>query len=338
MTILFMDSFDHYDGDTILRKWTERTDADALPSAAQKRTGTQSLYLPKKTIARSMGDIGKTFCVGFGIYRAGSMHRDYNIFELASSNGTVLIALRPLNAASGDAVQGFAAFRSITELVTTEYVWPVATWGYVELRGYLHDTEGWLEIYYDGVLLSREEDIDTQHLALDAATIRFGSINANSFAFYVDDLYFSDGERLGPVNIHARLPNGAGASSGLTPNSEVDNYTCVDDAAPDDDATYVASATPGDKDLYTFGNTPAGSGAIKHVQAVLSASKDGAAARAVHVLVRKGATEVKGETAHRPTNGAYTPMLIEQLPINPITGQAWALVDMDTQFGVQIED
>jgi hypothetical protein len=337
MAVLFMDSFDHYDTNALLRKWTSRTDTTVVPSTAQKRTGPQSLYLPKKQIVKTIVGIDKTFCIGLAIYRAaGGYNAGYPIVALRASNNAILIALHTVS--TNDLVQAFRVLRGATEIVASPAVWFGAAWGYVELRGFLDDAAGWVEVYFDGVRIAHLENADTQEAALVAHNIALGAANSNATALYVDDMYISDGDLLGPINIHACLPSGAGAASDLTPSAAVDNYTCVDDTTPDDDATYVSSDVVDARDLYSLGNTPTGAGAIKHVQVVLSAAKDDAGARAVHVVTRKGATEHVSAIAHRPVNGTYDPMLIEQVPLNPLTGTAWEVADMDTQFGVQIED
>ena len=76
-----------------------------------------------------------------------------------------------------------------------------------------------------------------------------------------------------------------------TPSSGSDNFSRLAEIPPDDDTSWVASATPADRDLYAMtplGTTPL---AIKGLQQTALARKDDAGDRGLSLVLRSG-TEV----------------------------------------------
>jgi len=155
-----------------------------------------------------------------------------------------------------------------------------------------------------------------------------GSGDGTSF----DDVYICDGTGtvnnhfLGDVKIVLATPNGNGRVNQFsrTGGTSAGNYTAVDDNPPDDDTSYVSSATAGQIDAYTI--TSIGSVAsIKAVQLVASSRKDDAGSRVLALGFGNGTTE-SYDSGHALGNSYW--MLLRPLDQNPLTSAPWAATDL----------
>jgi len=119
-----------------------------------------------------------------------------------------------------------------------------------------------------------------------------------------------------------------------TPNSGSNNFSRVAEIPPDDDTSWVASATPGHRDLYAMaplGVTPL---AIRGLQQTALARKDDAGDRALSLVLKSGA-----EVAAAPPavlGSSYT--FIEQLhETDPATDEPWTPTAVDAvQAGLEV--
>jgi hypothetical protein len=102
-------------------------------------------------------------------------------------------------------------------------------------------------------------------------------------------------------------PNAAGDSAGWTPNAGT-NWSQVEEHPADDDTSYVASDTVGEKDLYNLDDIdPAFTGVIKGVQALWCVKKSDEGTGAVKGVWKSGATEIAQAAGHNyiAPNGFY---------------------------------
>jgi hypothetical protein len=105
------------------------------------------------------------------------------------------------------------------------------------------------------------------------------------------------------------------------------NWECVDEAAPDDDATYVYTNNTGfTKDLY---NLPAstGSGSINHIKVYFRARGYGSfGGTEGYATIRTHGSDYNGATQSIPTS--YT-TYSHQWANNPYTNQPWTWSEID---------
>lgn len=127
--------------------------------------------------------------------------------------------------------------------------------------------------------------------------------------FYYDDFWLVDttgGENasfIGDCRVEAVFPNGVGNYSQFTVSPSGDNYTAVDDAAPNDDTDYVESGTVGNKDSYAFGNIAPALADVRGMVLWSYMKKTDAGERLMRTLVRSGTSE--GESSDIAPGTAY---------------------------------
>jgi len=119
----------------------------------------------------------------------------------------------------------------------------------------------------------------------------------------LDDFYISDSAFMGDIRIQTLVPSAAGSSTQLTATGGA-NYANTADI-PDNTATYNASSTVGNKDLYALGDLAASTSTVKCVQVNTHAWKDDAGAASLKAKVKSGATEVAGSTVALPSSVAW---------------------------------
>ena len=119
-----------------------------------------------------------------------------------------------------------------------------------------------------------------------------------------------------------------------SPSSGTDNYSRVAEIPPDDDTSYVASATPGDRDLYTMaplGMTPL---AIRGLQQTALARKDDAGDRALSFVLKSGAEVAVSPATVIGSSYSFIEAIHEQ---DPATAEAWTAAAVDRiQTGMEV--
>jgi hypothetical protein len=112
-------------------------------------------------------------------------------------------------------------------------------------------------------------------------------------------------------------------------------YTAVDDPfSHDSDTSYIASATPGDRQTFDFPNLGT-TGTVRAVQITTMARKDDAGTRTLASVVRRGTTNYDGTAV--PLSASYIAVdyVYEQ---DPSTSAAWTVTNIDAgEFGVKVD-
>jgi hypothetical protein len=155
-----------------------------------------------------------------------------------------------------------------------------------------------------------------------------------------DDVYVLDNtgtqnnDLIGDCRIETLYPNGAGNYAQLSANGAGTNYGCVNEHPADDDTTYVAGNSVGNKDSYAFAN-PAGTiNTVYAVQMNMRARKDNAGTRTVARLFRASATDYLGSDNSLSTSYALYRDVMEK---NPDTNAAWTSADITAlEAGVKV--
>lgn len=167
-----------------------------------------------------------------------------------------------------------------TVLATVVGALPVDDWCCIEAHLVLDGAAGVAQVKVDGALLVDESAVNT---GAAAWVVRLGNMHDSTSASSVagvqgdfDDLAVNDttGDEnnswIGRGGIYLGEVDGAGAVTQFTPDSGA-NWERVKDVPPDDDASYVESATYGHRDLYTNGGITPADGTISAVQVLARA-------------------------------------------------------------------
>jgi hypothetical protein len=224
-------------------------------------------------------------------------------------------------------------------------------WAYIEFKWFIHPTNGTFEIRANGVPImnylgntqdSRQLDIlgvwNSVHLLYVEA-----ENNTNPIVLRMCDLYLADldaadpddvSDFLGDGIVETIMPNAPGAAANWTPNTGANWDATNERAAPDNDTTYVATTTPGTKDLYHFEDITPGA-IVKAAHVCVMARKEDEGTSSIAPIVHQGTTDYLGPTQGVPSL-VYDRYITQPWDLNPATGAKFTVAEINAgQFGVQ---
>lgn len=326
MTLLFCDSFDHYSTSEIINKWYT---GGCQIEAASGRNGTAALRNDSISsyVYKSLSSSYDTLYVGFAVKPAaidGSDRAFIRFYE-----GSTLHTDIRVEALSGK----IKATRNGTQLgISTNQVIFADTWVHLQVKVYIHDSAGTVDVLANGVNVLSISGVDTQNGGTGVIN-RVALYGITDSYAYFDDFWLDDSEFLGDCRIECLFPSGAGATTAWTASSG-NNYECVDEATPNSDTDYVSSSTADQIDTYAFGNLATTAGAVKGVQVSAFARKDDAGSRNIALVARPGSTDRAGDTQALSDSYTYYSQIWET---NPDTSAVWTISEVNaSEFGVKL--
>ena len=212
-----------------------------------------------------------------------------------------------------------------------------------ELKVTIDATTGAVELRRNGVMLLTFSGNTNGAPTGDITRVQLRSMNQSSnnrIDVWLDDIVITD--NLGGVNddfpgdlrISTLVPVADTGQKDWSPSSGSNNFSRVADIPPDDDTSWVASATPGDRDLYAMaplGVTPL---AIKGLQQTALARKDDAGDRALSLVLKSGAEVAVTPPAILGSSFAFIETIHEQ---DPASGAPWTPAAVDAaQAGQEV--
>lgn len=330
MTLLYIDSFDHFASADIVQKWPLASTGPApVIQAGGGRRGTNSLRSTSNGIyAARLFTPGATWIVGMSV-RFQSAHPNQSpIIDWA--DGTSVQTQLAVNGV-GQVVLYRGVYTSGTVLGTSTVAMGFNTHYYLEWSLTIHASTGASVVRIDGVPVLSLSTINTQAVASGVASrLRVGNLGSIVALgdLDIDDLYVCDqggsanNAFLGDCRVDYLPPDGDGTHRAWTPSAGTDHYALVDDLTPNADTDYLASGTAGQRDTHTFPSLPSmPNPVVKGVQHVASARKDDAGTRQVKSLVVSGGTTQVGAAVH--TLALSYVMYTQLYETDPATGAAW---------------
>lgn len=326
MSLLYIDSFDHYGTTTGFAKWDVSFPPSAGIVTTNPRTGIQSLQIigafgPQRFIGQK-----DTVIFGTALY--------LNILPTSNSGSFVKFQdlTFPVDQVKVDIAPdgSFRVFRNTTLIgQSAGGLVQAGIYTYIEVKAVISTTVGSVEIRVDGAVV---------FTLANANTSASGSAFVDGFqlmsfggagAWQHDDVYICDNlggvndDYLGAIRIYALLPDADSAPLQWTPSSGVTHFDLVDEVPPNT-SDFVESNTIGQQDQYLY---PIGAitppVTVFGAQHSLYAGLDAAGARSIGSCV--GGT-VTGSTA-LSTSFRY---VVTPYDINPDTGLPWGLNDFST--------
>ena len=177
----------------------------------------------------------------------------------------------------------------------------------------------------------------------DITRVQLRSMNVNSsnrVDVWLDDIVIADDlggqndDFLGDLRISTLVPVADTGQKDWTPNSGSNNFSRVAEIPPDDDTSWVTSATPGDRDLYAMtplGMTPL---TIRGLQHTVLARKDDAGDRALALVLASGATVEVSPAVTLGSSYGFIEAMHEQ---DPATDEPWTPAAVDAvQAGIEV--
>lgn len=180
--------------------------------------------------------------------------------------------------------------------VTANGLWVAGAWNYLEAEVVCSATVGTVNLYLNGTSVLTATGLNTGTLGLTNFFITNSAGNAfTSDTLYVDDLYFTDSAtKLGECKVETLRPTADAITETWTPNSGVTNFSRVNETLVDGDTSFVATATVGNKDLYSIGSLSSTPASIIGISVVGFEEKTDATTRTLYHSVRSGATDSDG--------------------------------------------
>lgn len=351
-TTVFLDGFDHYASADITSKY-EAIGSNLAISSSVFRTSGKALQCSSASGSWVNKGVGaaRNFCVGFGLYittasTAATIASQSSCLFAASDSlsaislGQVGIGLLQdglIHAIRGP-LAGSNNFNGAADLGQSTTVISTNTWYFIELRGFIDNTAGQLELRINGVVQFNLSGIDTQQQTFN--NFHYLTLYAPSGGTHFDDTYMrtsneataETGGFLGDIKVKPYYPNGDGTYSAMTPSTGTTHYTLVDETNPTT-TDYVSSNTALQKDSYTFQDLSE-TGSIKAVQLNVYAAKDDGGFRGLDLFTKSGATEDFATSQPLSTTPVYKMKVWEK---DPNTAADWSQTNLNAaEFGQRI--
>jgi hypothetical protein len=330
MALLRQDGFDIYGGDNtdLLRRWTSLAGSVFL-EATVFRSGTHSLRLfnagANCALANLIGQSIATFIVGFS-WRSNGISGPFDIVQVADG-ATVHLSVAMNSAGNLIVYRGGVGG---TVLGTTTQAYVADTFYHIQLKATIHDTTGSFDLRVDEVSVLSATNVDTRNGGNPSVDRVIVKNNTQFYSFYYDDFWVCDttgsynNDFLNAVKVLPLKPTANGSTNNWIANTGT-NFGAVSETNPDDDSTYVSSATSGDIDLYAMTDL-AVSGSIKAVCAVYLARKEDPDPASFEPLVRVGSTNYAGTNQLPLVTYAFHEY---RWQINPATSAAWTVAEVN---------
>lgn len=251
MTLLYMDSFDHY---TDLSEKYDVTPGASLKPYIDTTFGrfvNGSLQIQDNTINEIVKYVTESdeLIVGMAVYFSGT----HNWILRLRGADSVTVCTFEANGTGGEVWRGLQG--SGTSLGTFTGEFTTNTWQWLEVRIKRHATLGEIEVRVNESVVLSGTALNTG--ANDFAEIFLRSESQEANNVWLDDLYVLNttgsapqNTFLGDVRVTVTRPKANGTNSDFTPTGEVSNYLTTDDALHDGDATYVEAGQIGAKEDY----------------------------------------------------------------------------------------
>lgn len=349
MALVFMDSFDHYATNDILKKWDYAGGytwgSNSIDSSLQRRAGTKYYWAYDHWIEKDIVDSVTgldiyTFVAGFVCHYQTNCPNMY--INLTTANREIQIQV----SVTSDGKVHIYRDNILLEETPQDYVSP-NTWFHIEVKVVLHDTTGSYEVRLNEVNVLSGSGIDTKAFSGGVAKIRLGGGYYAQGCGGFDDFFLLDGNAsddpanpnndfLGDCRIDALLPNAPGTYTQYSSNqSESANWENVDDPDGsgsiglgdiDDDATFNQSKYVDKKETYNVENIASLGTSIYAVATNSCCRKTDAGRKYFKQLTRSGSTDHLSEEKHLTD---FYKVYQKTLDVNPADSLAWEEDDIN---------
>jgi hypothetical protein len=330
MSLLFMDSFDHYATADITEKWTEHVRCEINGSG---RNGTSAMLIG---VGSNTGHVTVT-CLGGVATAIVGVAVKFTTFNSVPCPLVILGSASEwecgLRVNADGTLQAWVATSTFNP--DSAYWWQTVgaasvtamqtgVWYYVEVKMTCNDSTGSIQARLNGIEVLNQTGLDTKYSS--TSLTRAGCAAGSGQYVYIDDLVVMDttgavnNAFLGDVTVSALYPNGAGTTTGWTPSAG-SNYDNVNEAAPNDDTDYNSTAVATTKDTYAMQNCAAGAD-IKAVQILAAVRKAAEGPGKVKLVTRSNSTDYDG--TEQGIGGTSYSYVREVLETDPATAAAWS--------------
>ena len=348
MSLLFIDSFDHYDRGSMDKKWSfvdcfwiVGAETWSLHVGAGRDGSTALRFIPRTNSATAAVNVAaqSTLYAGFAVKMAKYGSDQNQTFLEFSSGKQVMIGY----AMSGGGQIGVWKGDFTTFLGRASCPLNQGQWYYVETRNTVHSATGQIDIRIDG-----KTEFTFTGDTLTGTVASLGRISVGrgvgtisvEHIFLMDDFYLLDdqGTRnngfLGDVRVMALMPNSDGDTIQWDPSTTGNNWQMVDETIPDSDRTYNSTSVTAEIDTFHMTDLGIGSAYVLAAQAVFMARQDDPS-RSVRPILTTNGSAYAGATVGL-TGSKYT-FIQEIFELNPVTATSWTVAEVDShQAGYEL--
>lgn len=328
MTLVFVDSVAHYSAAQMSRKY-EVTSANTI-NAGRYGAGSYAFHLSytqaRKTIAPQAA-----YVMGFA-YKPASIASG-PIAEFLDT-GTAQIVLAML--ADGR----LAVYRAGLQLGVSTVALMAGVWCYLELKVLVDPAVGTVLVRRNGATVINLVGQNTRATATSQITQAgwrddyAGPQGDYSDIYVLNTQGLKNNDVLGDCRVAPLFPTGAGAYTEFTTLvGAVTQWEATDETPADDDVSYIASATPGQRSTFATGNLPAGiAGVVAAVVVNHESRKDDAGTRTVAGMVRLTLVDAAGAGVNVGNTYAVAQEIFEADP----SAAAWTVANVDAaEYGAK---
>lgn len=321
--IIFMDGFDSY-GTTanVPDKWST-TSTVAMSIVSGRYSGNAIKFTSSNSVSTSFAN-NQFICVSFAVNlnEPSSTRLLCTLYDTASSQ--VELRINPTGTISWTRNTIAISGGTSTSMIHFD------TWNYFEWKVMIADsiTSNSCQLKVNGeTFINLAATSDTKNTANAYANkFEFSATTTGGMTPSFDDCIIQVGsgsDFLNDARIITSYPSGNGDSSQFSGSdgNSTDNYLLVDETTPDDDSTYVESATIGNKDLYAFPTLGITANSILAVGVDINCRKTDVGPRTLCSVVKSASTEQDGTSTNLTDSYFYTVQSI--LPTDPATSSAW---------------
>lgn len=337
MSIIFIDSFDHYDN--LALKWSDGKTAVINLSGTQSRTGIGCCICFPFGPQLNFNTIPS--CVMGTAYKTQFLSGD--IIGVISGSGVFATKQVRLQANSDGSVSVLAGNDPfpVTLGTSSPNLISINNYAYCEMKISAFSGAGTVNVRINGATVLTVTGNTNPDGTGTCNTWYLAGTGGGLSAFH-DDVYLCNlldsgipgqpnNDFLGAIRNYAQVPIGDASPLQWAPDTGTTHYTQVDEIPPDDNTSYVFDGTVGDVDQYVYGTsgiTPPVQ--IFGVQVCLDAALDIAGSRSI-------APDVGGVPGTGVGLSTSYNMVRQPYDGNPVNGSAWQLTDFATvRFGPKV--
>lgn len=348
MSLLFIDSFDHYQSAQIPAKWSTVGNPLLPPTivVGAGRCGTNAIRFnvtPGRSATKGIpfGGAGDVAILGFAIQITEQGLATAMPFLYLLNFDNEQLSLRR----STDGT--LSVYREDPAPVllgqTPPDVTRIGEYYYIEIKATISNAAGAVVVRVNGVTQLTLAGIDTQSsLSATAQVSGFRFQGGANFAYYLDDLYAADAQGavnndfLGDSRVEYLSPVAPGANQAWLLVGKPTHWEAVSDgASPDGDTSYIYTTSSGVVDTQEYSNTGLPAGTIFGLQIGLYARKTDAGLRSLAPIVRHAGIDYIG-TPQNPSFPSYS-YLHQLYETNPGTAAPWVIADVNAaEYGVRV--
>lgn len=267
-----------------------------------------------------------TVVTGFAFsFAYGDATNPFLIFLDATSSTSSPLTQVDLRVTADAAIQ---VTRNGTILDTTAAgVFQFGLWNYMEVKTFINDSTGYIQIKINGATVLNSASKDTKNTGNNYVNmVRWQAFSSTgAFNFRLDDIYILDdtgatnNDFRGECRVKTLYPTANGETNQFSRVGAASNWQAVSEIISDDDTSYVLSSVLGHVDDYDM-ETLALTGSIYGLQLNVTHRKDDVGSRSIAPVISSSSIYYEGSIFSCMSDYTIAQKIWE---LNPATTSAW---------------